>query len=78
MAVLLLLFNSIILVSASLDHEFGVDEEKDKNDPSYKYKMRGIESIQLLKVLNLWIFLTRGQYNNIVTPGAIFITFLHG
>ena len=47
---LLLLFNCIVLISASLDHEFGVDHEKDKHDPSYKYKMRGIKNIQLLTV----------------------------
>ena len=50
--ILLLFFNSILSVFASLDHEFGVDHEKDKHDPSYKYKMRGIKNIQLLNSIN--------------------------
>jgi hypothetical protein len=47
--VVLLFFNSILLVYASLDQEFGVDHDKDKHDPAYKYKMRGIRSIQVFK-----------------------------
>lgn len=39
-AYLLLLLKFLATVSGSVNDEFGVDEEKDQNDPAYKYKMR--------------------------------------
>ena len=48
--IVLLFFNSILSVYASVDHEFGVDLDKDKHDPAYKYKMRGIKNILLLSI----------------------------
>lgn len=43
-----LFLNSILSLHASIErgfganHEFGVDHEKDQYDPSYKYKLRGM------------------------------------
>lgn len=41
--ILVLFFINILSICASLDDEYGVDHDMDRNDPSYKYKMRGIK-----------------------------------
>ena len=40
-ACLLLFLKFLVAVDGSVNDEFGVDQERDLNDPAYKYKMRG-------------------------------------
>lgn len=50
LAFFLFLIPYFVSVSSSVDHEFGVDREKDQNDPAYKYKIPDSWKEYLVKI----------------------------
>lgn len=55
LAFFLFLIPYFVSVSSSVDHEFGVDREKDQNDPAYKYKIPGNVDESFLKIKSLFL-----------------------